>query len=206
MIVNTLDSKLINLENNLLKSNLINPEEYYAFSFLKDYDTKSTKTETVNKTLDLNSEIVSRVTTKGKVKFCNTDYIKATAYNQKEILQKTCANIMHPQMPKTIFVHVINELKKGNEVIAIMKHLDKKGETYWLNTNFDPNSSKKINIAFTSKSRPTSKNTIKKVEKIYNTLSRIESTVGELAAKKYFDGLLEMEYGNYNGFIIGCFE
>lgn len=199
------------------KQNLSKPTkkvtEYSEFSFLTDYRTGTIESKEI--LIHPRLQIASRVTTKGKIKFCNSDYIMVTGRNEKEILRNKVSITIHPQMPKTIFNYVISELKKGEEVIAVINHLDKYGNSYWLSTEFIPNNSNNFSLAFSTKSKPTSKNAIEKVRKIYNALYRIENRNSEFLvedqsnkkiADKYFDGLIEMEYGNYEGFIIDTFQ
>jgi hypothetical protein len=190
-----------------------NTSEYNEFSFLTDYNTQPVESNEI--LIHPRLQLVSRVTTKGKIKFCNTDYVTVTGRSEKEVLKNKVTITTHPQMPKTIFNYVISELSKGNEIIAVVNHLDKYGNSYWLNTHFKPNYTSKLSLAYTTKSKPSSRETIQKIKKIYNTLYRIENRKSNFLveneankeiANKYFNGLIEMEYGNYEGFVIHAFE
>ncbi len=188
--------------NNTIEST--KKKAYDKFSFLKDYNSyKNTSKEIF---LSPNLEIVTRVNTNGNVKFCNAAHTLTTGYNENEILHNKTSITMHPEMPKVIFNYIITALNKRNEAIAIIRHLDKDGNSYWLNTHFTPNKGKKLSLAYSSKAYPSSKKTIKKFRKIYSTLFLLENHVNENTALKYFEGLLEMEYGNYNGFTMSAFE
>jgi len=177
-------------------------KEYSEFSFLIDYNSKELHSPEFIVTPK--TQIVNRITTNGKIKFCNEDFSKTTGFNKKDILNIN--QIVHPTMPKTIFNHVIKKLDKNEEVIALVKHIDKKGNQFWLNTLFSPNNSSNLTIAYSTKATATTKKTIDKISKIYNTVFLLEKHVNPNLAKKYFDGLIEMEYGTYEGFIIDAFE
>ncbi len=178
---------------------------YKGFSFLLDY--KSCTINAKEKQINLNLQMVSRVTTNGKIKFCNSDYIAATKYNGKELVNTKPSITTHPEMPKTIFKHVIKELNNGKDVIAITRHLDKNGQSFWLNTHFKPNNNENnLKIAYATKAVPTSKNALQKIKKIYNALFLIEKNVSEDYAQKYFNGMLEMEYANYEGLLLEVFR
>ncbi len=175
------------------------------FSFLTNY--KSFTTNSPTRLLHPSLQLISRITTKGKIKFCNTDFCIATKKSANELKNSELNSIFHSEMPKTILEIVKAQLKKDNEGIAILKSKDIEGNTIWLNALFIPNtSSKNYTVTFTTKLNPCSKKTINKIEKIYNTIYLLETHVNKNIAKKYFDGLLEMEYGDYDGFIINAFQ
>ncbi len=179
-------------------------EIFDLFSFLTDFNSKSINSKTKN--LNNSFELVSRITTKGKIKFCNTDFCKATNETSKKLQNKKITSIFHPEMPKTILNKVKNELTQNTFSLAVIKGIDKDGNSIWLNTHFSANTSNKLNIACNLKAKPSSKETINKIEAIYNTIFLLENHVSQDIATKYFDGLLEMEYGNYEGFLINAFQ
>lgn len=177
--------------------------EYDSYSFLTDYN--SALINSSEKQINPSLQLTSRVTTKGKIKFCNTDYISVTNYHGKELVNKRASIITHPEMPKTIYNYVIQELKNGNDVIAPIRHLDKNGESFWLNTQFNPNKGSNLKLAYSTKAVPTSNIALNKVKKIYNILFLIEKNVNLNQAQKYFEGMLEMEYANYEGLLLDIF-
>ncbi len=178
-------------------------ENHSIYAFLTNY--KTTPVNSQNKKISLNLQLVSRVSTKGKIKFCNADYTSATTYSQNELLNKPFIKTIHPEMPKTIMNHIIERLEKGQDAIAIVKHLDKNNNTYWLNMLYKPNMGNNHTIAFSVKAIPSSKNAIQKINKIYKTILSLENSNRDFA-QKYFTGLLEMEYGNYDGLMIYAFQ
>jgi len=183
---------------------VIKINEYDDYSFLTDYD--SALINSLEKQINPSLQVVSRVTTKGKLKFCNTDYISVTNYKGKELVNKRTSIITHPEMPKTIYNYIIQELKKDNDVAAPIRHLDKNGKSFWLNTQFNPNKGSNLKLAYSTKAVPTSETAVNKIKEIYNTLFLIEKNVNQDQAQKYFEGMLEMEYANYDGFLLEIFE
>jgi len=186
------------------KQALINKNDKSLFSFLTDY--KSTIINSSTSILQPSLQLKSRISTKGKIKFCNSDFCHATKTNSNTILDKHITSVFHPEMPKVILNIVKEKLENKEEALAIIKQIDSSGKTIWLNSQFSPNSTNKLNIACHLKSNPSSKSTINKIDKIYNTIFLLENHVSYSIAKKYFEGLLEMEYGNYEGFIINAFQ
>ncbi|HIE45578.1 MAG TPA: hypothetical protein EYG80_00145 [Flavobacteriaceae bacterium] len=190
-------------ENQIVTKNKV-LKSLELFSFLTDYESAllNSKTTYLSPSLQLNS----RITTKGKIKFCNTDFCKAINVNSKEIQNKKITSTFHPEMPKVILNYVKENLLENKDALAIVKHIDSNGETIWLNSHFSPNTSNKLNIACSIKSNASSKISVEKIEKIYNTIFLLENHVSYDIANKYFEGLLEMEYGNYEGFLIDAFQ
>ena len=179
-------------------------ESKELFSFLTDFESKANTKKTVH--LDSSLQLKSRITTKGKIKFCNSDFCTATNYSSKNIQNKAITSVFHPEMPKVIMNVIKNNLENKTNALAVIKQIDSDGNTIWVNTLFNPNTTSKLNIACHIKSNPSSKKTIKKIDKIYNTLFLLEHHVSHEIAEKYFEGLLEMEYGNYEGLLIDLFQ
>ena len=195
-----------NVKKRILKANNKAQIDNEIFSFLTDYNINDIDLTKSTKSLDNSLQLVSRITTNGKIKFCNTDFCKATNYSSKELQNKKLTSIFHPEMPKTILDVIKNSLNKNNETYAVIKQIDSEGNTIWLNSHFIPNTTSKLNIACQIKSQPSSQKAIEKIEKIYNTVYLLENHVNHEIAKKYFEGLLEMEYADYEGFIIDAFQ
>jgi len=197
-----------NLLNKQLESQIISrksTKENSMFSFLTNFNSALINSPTI--TINPSLQLISRITTKGKIKFCNADFCTATKANTSEIQNTQISNTFHPEMPKVILDVIKKNLDLNIDALAVIKHIDSTGNTIWLNSHFSPNvSSNKLNIACYIKSNPSSKSAINKVEKIYNTIFLLENHVSYDIAKKYFEGLLEMEYGNYEGFIISLFQ
>ena len=198
-----METKQLQLVSIREKKGQLNRKEYQPFSFLTDYQSKEVNSKENFLTPGL--ELKNRITTKGKIKFCTNDFITSCKYSKKELTNQSVSKITHPEMPKTVFKSVINELAKGNETIAIVRHIDKLGNSFWMNTHYIPNKGDNLNIAFSTKSIPTSRKTYDKVNKIYNTLFLLEKHADKDLADKYFNGLIEMEYGNYDGFTLDAF-
>lgn len=204
---NIMSTILIEKQNTKTKLLVKNKEltQHTPFSFLTDYKQTLINNDTVV-CLQSNLVLSSRITTKGKIKFCNTDFCSAVQSTSKKIQNEYISSFYHPEMPKVIFEHIKESLEKNNNAIGIIKQIDKNGNTNWLNTYFLSNLSGKLNIACNIKATPSSTKTIERIAKIYNTVFLLENNVSYDIAKKYFEGLLEMEYGNYEGFIISIFE
>lgn len=189
-------------ENSLVKNEPVNSLE--KFSFLTEFSSYSNNTTT--KMLGLGLQLTCKITTKGKVRMCNSNFYKALGYIHKEVIKQSFTNTFHPEMPKVILEVVQGELQKGTDSLAIIKQIDKEGNTIWVNSHFSPDTSNRFAIACSVKSNPTSLKAISKIEKIYRTIFLLENHSGYAIAKKYFDGLIEVEYGNYEGFIIDVFQ
>lgn len=178
--------------------------KYDLFTFLTNFKGFSLRSKTIF--LDPSLQLTGKLTTKGKFKVCNTNFYKAINCSHSDVKEQSINTIFHPEMPKVILDVVKSELQKGNKALAIIKEIDNDGHTVWVNSQFTRNTSGKLNIACQYKGVPTSKKTIEKINRIYKTLFLLENHSGYEIAKKYFNGMLEMEYGNYEGFLIDAFQ
>ncbi len=193
-----------NLLQKQIVKQIVKNNDSSLFSFLTNFN--SALINSPNAVLNPSLQLISRITTKGKIKFCNADFCTATKTKANKIQNTPISQVFHPEMPKVILDVIKESLENNTDALAIIKHIDSEGKTIWLNSHFTPNTSNKLNIACYIKSNPSSKSAINKVEKIYNTIFLLENHVSYAIAKKYFEGLLEMEYGNYEGFIISTFQ
>lgn len=195
------------VQNQVSKNHVLNkkqPSFQGKYAFLTNF--KSARIDSKRNNLDFSLHLKGRITTKGKIKFCNADFCTVTKIKAKEIQNKELTATFHPEMPKVILDIVKNKLEKNQDALVILKQIDSTGKTIWLNTHLRPDNSAKLNIACHLSANATSDKTIQIIEKIYDTVFLLENHVSYDIAKKYFDGLLEMEYGNYDGFIINAVQ
>jgi PAS domain S-box-containing protein len=76
--------------------------------------------------------IVSKGDAEGNITYTNPIFMKISGYTQGELLDKPHAILRHPDMPKTIFKYLWDNIKEGKEVVAYVKNLCKDGSYYWV--------------------------------------------------------------------------
>lgn len=150
--------------------------------------------------------IVSRTDEKGIIRFVN-DYFKEIAgYKENELVGFAHNVIRHPDMPKIIFKLLWEELKKGNDMRAIIKNLAKDGRYYWVITNFHTlyNDDGKI-IGYYARRKAVPQQVKEEISKLYKTLKSLEEQGGMEASEKYLKEWLNKHHTNYQNFVESLF-
>jgi len=150
--------------------------------------------------------IVSRTDEKGLIRFVN-DYFKEIAgYKENELVGFAHNVIRHPDMPKIIFKLLWEELKKGNDMRAIIKNLAKDGRYYWVITNFHTlyNDDGKI-IGYYARRKAVPQQVKEEISKLYKTLKSLEEQGGMEASEKYLKEWLNKHHTNYQNFVESLF-
>ena len=157
----------------------------------------------LEKVIPLNFKSICRITTNNKIKFCNADFITSSGYSEKELLKNDYTLISHPEMPKLIQMVIQNHLSKNKSITSIVKNRAKDGSYYWTKSTFIPNrSNNDLTIAYAVKSEAISRNAKQKIDKLYQTIYKIERHHDFFAASKYLIGFLEEEKLNYENYIL----
>ena len=150
--------------------------------------------------------IVSRTNEKGIIRFVN-DYFKEIAgYKENELVGFAHNVIRHPDMPKIIFKLLWDELKKGNDMRAIIKNLAKDGRYYWVITNFHTlyDDDGKI-IGYYARRKAVPQHVKEEVAKLYKTLLSLEEHGGMEESEKYLKQWLAEHNTTYQDYVESLF-
>ena len=135
--------------------------------------------------------IVSKADEDGDIEYANPIFYKLSGYSKKELTHTPHSILRHPDMPKVIFKHFWNELKKGNEVHAFVKNMTKDGSFYWViayvRPAVNPDGSLR-NYVSTRKTMNSNARAI--IEPLYKKLLDIEKSEGVEASEKELINLL----------------
>ena len=150
--------------------------------------------------------IVSRTDEKGIIRFVN-DYFKEIAgYKENELVGFAHNIIRHPDMPKIIFKLLWDELKKGNDMRAIIKNLAKDGRYYWVITNFHTLYDDDGNIiGYYARRKAVPQHVKEEVAKLYKTLKSLEEQGGMEASEKYLKQWLAEHNTTYQDYVESLF-
>ena len=137
--------------------------------------------------------VVSKADEAGDIEYANPIFYKLSGYSKKELTFAPHSILRHPDMPKVVFKHLWEELKKGNEVHAFVKNMTKEGAFYWVlayvRPALNPDGSLR-NYVSTRKAMSSDARTI--IEPLYQELLEIEQSSGVDASLellvKYLDG------------------
>jgi len=150
--------------------------------------------------------IVSRTDEKGIIRFVNDYFKEISGYKENELVGFAHNVIRHPDMPKIIFKLLWEELKKGNDMRAIIKNLAKDGRYYWVITNFHTlyNDDGKI-IGYYARRKAVPQQVKEEISKLYKTLKSLEEQGGMEASEKYLKEWLNKHHTNYQNFVESLF-
>ncbi len=150
--------------------------------------------------------IVSRTDAKGIIKFANDYFMDIAGYNEKELYGQPHNVIRHPDMPKIIFKLLWDELKKGNDMRAIIKNLAKDGRYYWVITNFHTLRDDDGNIiGYYARRKAVPQHVKEEIEKLYKTLRELEEHGGMEASEKYLNEWLSKHNTTFQDYVENLF-
>lgn len=119
--------------------------------------------------------LVSKTDMKGKILYCNEEFIAISGYSEKELLGKPHSIVRHPDMPRTIFKYLWWRIAQGKEVNAYVKNLAKDGSFYWVFANISPSfTNGNTIVAYNSVRRKPSKNGLEFAKNFYAELKKVE--------------------------------
>ena len=153
-------------------------------------------------TFEDNEFIVSKTDLKGKITYGNELFIRISGYGENELLGAPHNILRHPDMPKTVFWKLWDEIQKGHEIFAYVKNLTKDGSFYWVYAQVTPSFDKENKIiGYHSVRRKPGREQILKIEGIYRQLLDAEKSGGLNAGQERLNRLLAQEGKQYDEFI-----
>lgn len=124
--------------------------------------------------------------------------VKDITPEEKDIIKNVFGN--DPEIPKTIYNRIQTKLNNGQNVSAILKIKTDDGSSYWTVNRFEPSINNSFKSNFTVSTSLTNNNFIKKIQCLYNRLTRIENHLNEEFADKYLEGFLEEKCIDFSEF------
>ena len=111
--------------------------------------------------------LISITDTKGRITYCNTDFIEVSGYTQDELLGQPHNLLRHPDMPAEAFRDFWETIQKGMLWSAVIKNRRKNGDHYWVRANATPMRDGQRIVGYLSvRTRPSAQE-IAAAEKLY---------------------------------------
>ena len=82
--------------------------------------------------------IVSKTDLKGRLTYCNDVFLRMAGYSEEECLGQPHSMIRHPDMPRSIFALLWQEIQAGREIFAYVMNRCKNGDHYWVLAHVTP--------------------------------------------------------------------
>lgn len=131
------------------------------------------------KTFPREHTLISITDLKGRITYCNQDFIEVSGYAQGELLGQPHNILRHPDMPAEAFRDCWETIQKGELWSAPVKNRCKNGDSYWVHANATPmRNGEKIVGYLSVRTRPTDAE-ISAAETLYATM-RDEAANGQL--------------------------
>ncbi|GAB1385410.1 PAS domain-containing methyl-accepting chemotaxis protein [Melaminivora sp.] len=114
--------------------------------------------------------LISITDTKGRITYCNQDFIEVSGYTEAELLGQPHNLLRHPDMPEEAFRDFWDTIQKGRLWSAIIKNRRKNGDHYWVRANATPMRDGERVVGYLSvRTRPSAQE-IAAAEKLYATM------------------------------------
>ena len=155
------------------------------------------------KILDPKRYIVSKTDPKGVITYGNDYFVEISGYSEAELIGKPHNIIRHPDMPKIVFKLMWDRIKRGENIMAVVKNLAKDGSYYWVVTEFESKMDPLTNepVSYTAFRKAAPRKAIETIEPIYKKLVEIEQVSGMEGSESYLKGFLEEQGKSYDEFI-----
>jgi len=145
--------------------------------------------------------IVSKGDAQGNITYTNPIFMKISGYTQGELLDKPHSILRHPDMPKTIFKYLWDNIQNGKDVVAYVKNLCKDGSFYWVIATVkvakNPDGSFRNYMSTRKAITPNAKETI---SQLYKTMVEAEQNGGMEASAKVLEEFLEANGESFETF------
>jgi len=125
--------------------------------------------------LDANELLTSKTDTQGRIIYSSPNFIKASKYQEEELFNQPHNIIRHPDMPKTIFALLWENIKQHNEFFGYIKNLCKDGSFYWVYANITSSfSPDETHLGYYSVRRAPDKEKLSRIKTLYSEMLRVE--------------------------------
>jgi len=131
-----------------------------------------------------NEIIISRTDIKGIITFANDVFCEISGYEEDEIVGKSHNVVRHPDMPKSIFKDLWNDLKHKGKWSGIVKNMRKDKGYYWVNATVSGVYKKGRLLGYKSIRTPISNEDKVKHQKLYD---KIRQKNGEVMRKVVYE-------------------
>lgn len=122
---------------------------------------------------------VSVTDPKGRITYCNQDFIELSGYPKEELLGQPHNLVRHPDMPAEAFRDMWATVQQGQPWTGLVKNRRKNGDHYWVRANATPMRDGQRITGFLSVRTAPRRDEIEAAEALYTTM-RDEARQGHL--------------------------
>ncbi len=81
---------------------------------------------------------ISKTDLKGRITYCNRDFIEISGYQKHELLGQDHNILRHPDVPAEVYEDLWDTIQSGRPWAGVVKNRAKNGDYYWANLNVTP--------------------------------------------------------------------
>lgn len=132
----------------------------------------------VNRTFAADEVIVSKTDLTGRITYVNDVFLHIARYDEDEVIGQPHSLIRHPDMPRTVFKLLWEEIEAGREIFAYVKNMARDGAHYWVFAHVTPTRRGGRIVGYHSNRRSPHPSAIAAIAPIYAALLAEERRVG----------------------------
>lgn len=154
-----------------------------------------------------NDIIVSKTNLKGEITYVNDVFCMTAEADGSEMIGQQHNIIRHPDMPRSIFQLLWQQIKSKNEIFAYVKNMAKTGNYYWVFAHVTPTLDDLGEVTgFHSSRRQAPKNEISFISDLYEKIRHVENShdnpkEGLNAGVEFFNNFLDKTGMSYDEFV-----
>lgn len=122
--------------------------------------------------------LISVTDLKGRITYCNTNFIHVSGYSREELLGQPHNIVRHPDMPEEAFRDMWATIQDGHPWSALVMNRRKNGDHYWVRANATPMLKGEEIVGYLSVRTSPSQDEVSAAESLYATM-REEANAGK---------------------------
>ncbi|EQA73721.1 PAS domain S-box protein [Leptospira noguchii serovar Panama str. CZ214] len=126
-------------------------------------------------TVPINSVLISRTDTKGKISYVSQDFANISGFSEEEMLGEPHNLIRHPDVPSEIFQEMWETIKNGNPWSGIIKNRAKSGDYYWVDATVTSVMNEGVISGYMSVRKKATQDQIQRAEILFSQLKNRKS-------------------------------
>nr|WP_321462313.1 PAS domain-containing protein [uncultured Cohaesibacter sp.] len=153
--------------------------------------------------------LVSRTDKDGYITYCNEYFRDITGYEDRSLLGQPHNCLRHPEMPRSIFKLLWDDLEAQTDAFAYMLNMASNGDHFWAFTHITPSKDETGEVVgYEASRRVPNRTTLREViEPLYKELHDIESRFddeeeGLKAGSEHLASLLNEKSTSYRRFVL----
>ena len=154
-----------------------------------------------------NEIIVTKTNLKGEITYVNDVFCKLTEANEEELIGQPHSIIRHPDMPRSVFQLLWQQIKSKKEIFAYVKNMAKSGNYYWVFAHVTPTVNDQGEITgYHSSRRQAPEKTVEIISDLYRQVHEVENShsnrkEGLNAGVAFISKFLENKGMSYDEFV-----